>query len=510
MPWKERGQAVKDVAAAAGVSLPTVYKHIDRVAKGQPTRKPRADRGACRCLSADCQTAARAMFGLASNNRKSTATLQRELERQYPEEQISRSTLDKVRAQVLAELAAHDKSYRSILVERPNERWEIDCSIGDFFCVHPKTGQPFRPQLTVVVDSATRSILYARYSVATPYMEIGECLHQAVRKQSTLWPQHGIPEGIIMDNGKVFIGHKLEAALFFLRIAGAWSHPYYPMDKPHVERTIGTIHQMFEQLLPSYTGPNNKGEDHVDPDRDFRELAPGIFQQKAPPHHVLPNIVEANQLLWDWIAGVYNQHKISGSAAYAGGPDMTCLQLWIGGWARLQRQPKTYDAAYLTQAFLPSELRQVSRGRITINGLDYLADELTSYNKRKVEVRFDPHDIREVYVYLQGQPICTALVDSPFLHTAPQELQAWEETKKQRRAQDQAQRQARAEITAHPAAYSDLTAIISEAVAAAPAMLAPDATLEPNPIPGYTEAELAELEGVTIGGLPLSPRAAAR
>lgn len=476
LPYGQRGPRVQAVAAVAGVSVATVYTHVRRVSRGLPYRKPRADRGAIRALSARAAEHCRALCLSKEHGRKSTATLHRELQRLCPGEDIPRDAVARLRAQLRAQLAAFGTTYRDIVVARPNEQWQMDCSLGDFFCLHPATGKPFRPQFTLCLDAATRSIMYAVYSVRTDYLQIASCLHQAIRRQSDAWPQHGLPEALVVDNGKVFVGDYLQASLSHLGIDGVWSHPYYPQDKGKCERAIGTVHQMFEQLLPGWCGPDNRGEHGLDTERDFRARAPGVVVTTRNPDVPLLSLAEANERLWTWIAGLYNHEHVNRDLG------VTCLQAWVRGWLQCQDRPRTYDEAYLETAFLPCEPdRKVTRGRLRFKHFDYVAPELTGRNGAHVAIRFDPHDLREVYVYQHGLRVCTARLAVPFLHTAPQELAAWEQSRQEKRAQARRKQAFVAGATADPAARADLSRAIDESLAAAAPTLAPEAQVVPTP-----------------------------
>lgn len=508
----ERRARIVSLAAVAGVSDDTIYNHVKRIKAGLPTRKPRADAGQIRVLAPEVQDAARAMFINRRFVQVSTALIGEQLRHQFPEEKISDASLRRLRETTLAERERWAKVYTRMERSRPNEEWMIDSTPTDCFLLSPKSGKPVRVDLTVCTDACTRSIMYARMAAATPYMEIAGILHHSIRKQSDQWPQSGIPEMLTVDWGKVFMSSNLEAALVSLGIERNPSHPYYPEDKGKVERCIGTINHGFIPLLPGFCGRDNQGDNRVrvGDGEDLRQIGEGAWVDKRDGRPLL-TIPQANELLWQWIVGTYHQHTIRTIG-------MTPLQAWLAN----PPVAHTYKEEYLEQAFLARKTPTVRNGKIHCLNFDYYAPELVGCNGLKVEVRYDPADIREIYVYgvrkvlVGGQAralpwgrICVARLDSPLLAGTPQ---AEAELAERRQANRQAEAERRAweqYYKSNPAAARDLTERLAEAAAAAPDVALPDPTERPDPaIPGLSHEAEAKHESYTIRGVPMIRRAA--
>ena len=99
----ERSDGVKAIAHATGVSVGTVYRHINLIKQGKAERKGRSDKGKSRALPEDVQSAARALLGSRRWKDMPTTALQRELQRLFPEAQISYASLQRLRKALAAD-----------------------------------------------------------------------------------------------------------------------------------------------------------------------------------------------------------------------------------------------------------------------------------------------------------------------------------------------------------------------------------------------------------------------
>ncbi|MER5775441.1 hypothetical protein ABT144_14305 [Streptomyces sp. NPDC002039] len=67
-----------------------------------------------------------------------------------------------------------------------------------------------------------------------------------------------IPETIVCDRGKAFISENLRSACRTLEISFQPCHPRSPAEKPHIERTLGSVATLFCQFLPRLPGPHGR------------------------------------------------------------------------------------------------------------------------------------------------------------------------------------------------------------------------------------------------------------
>ena len=63
-----------------------------------------------------------------------------------------------------------------------------------------------------------------------------------------------IPDTIVIDHGKVFISRNFRASCAYLGISLQPAHKATGTDKPHIERTLGSVASLFAQFVAGYTG----------------------------------------------------------------------------------------------------------------------------------------------------------------------------------------------------------------------------------------------------------------
>ncbi|WP_020550095.1 DDE-type integrase/transposase/recombinase [Embleya scabrispora] len=188
------------------------------------------------------------------------------------------------------------RSVAPLGVVRPGEQVQIDTTRLDVMAVLEDGGLG-RPELTIAVDVATRSILAAvlcpagtkavdaalllaemavphparptwpaalELSVAAvPYerlLSLDERLEGAAARPVV------VPETIVVDRGKVFVSESFVAACETLGISVQPAPPRRPTAKAVVERTFGAINTLFCQHVAGYTGSNvtRRGRDVAD------------------------------------------------------------------------------------------------------------------------------------------------------------------------------------------------------------------------------------------------------
>lgn len=175
----------------------------------------------------------------------------------------------------------------------PGAEVQLDSTPMNIFVKVPGR-KPMRPQLTIAIDVATRSILaYTFRLVAAKAIDHVSLITQAlvplqnqpdksrfrdmVQKQNpgcTLLSQEELmrlahrrpfvyPRVLVIDNGKDFKANVTIHAAEALGIGIRFSPPRTPTTKAIVERTFHSIKTMFEQYLPGFTGGSVelRGED---------------------------------------------------------------------------------------------------------------------------------------------------------------------------------------------------------------------------------------------------------
>jgi len=183
--------------------------------------------------------------------------------------------------------------YTVSAADRPGQIVQVDSTPLDVLAILDD-GVTGRPELTIAVDVATRTIcaavlrpvgtkavdaalLLARMLVPEP-MRPGWA--ESLRMSASLIPharlmgidarlEHAaakpvvIPETVVIDRGKVFISETFLSAARTLGISVQPARPATPTDKGIVERTFSSINTLFCQHVAGYVGSNTtrRGED---------------------------------------------------------------------------------------------------------------------------------------------------------------------------------------------------------------------------------------------------------
>jgi putative transposase len=191
--------------------------------------------------------------------------------------------------------------------------------------------------------------------------------------------RRGVPQAVYVDNGQVYSSLQFNAACATLGIERIQAAPYSPEGKGKQERFFETLRLQF---LPEVEASN------------------------------LTTLTELNQSLWAYLELVYHQREHS----------ETHQTPWARYTAGLDRV-RHADPETVRRAFLWREQRKVRRdATISLQGNRYQVE--TRYAARTLELRFDPFDLSQIELYLDGTPLglATVLVQNRQRHLAVEHL----------------------------------------------------------------------------------------
>ena len=259
--------------------------------------------------------------------------------------------------------------------ENPNDRWTGDALHG------PKIGGR-KTYLFAFLDDHSRLICGYRFGFCEDTVRLGVALEPALASR-------GVPASVYVDNGSAFVDAWLLRACAKLGIRLVHSAPHRPQGRGKIERFFRTVR---EQFLVEIT------------DTTAQELtAAGIDHRSA--------LLELNRLLTGWIETEYHRrvHTETGQPP---------LERWDTGWTRLGRTPAMPTAADLTEAFLWSEYRTVTKtATVSLHGNTFQVD--AGLVGRKVELVFSPFDMETVEVRYQNKSHGKALPHHITRHVHP-------------------------------------------------------------------------------------------
>ncbi|MEU9222454.1 transposase [Streptomyces sp. NPDC048376] len=312
------------------------------------------------------------------------------------------------------------RPFTPVVALRPGELVQVDTTRLDIMATG-EDGKPVRPELTIALDVATRSVvaavlreqstqavdaalLLAEMAVPHPvrpgWSEHLRLAHAAVpydrllaldaRLEQAAARPVVVPETIVIDRGRVFLSAAFLAACESLGVSVQPAPPRSPTAKGAVERTFGSINTLFAQHAAGYTGP------HI--------LARG----EAVEDEARFTVAQLQELLDEWITACWQhrphdglRHPLLPKKALSPG-EMWGVLLGASGYVPLPLTGGDYTE------LLPVRFHPVTGRGIRINYRTYDHAVLNEHRGRpsptgpggKWEVHLNPHDVRQIYLRL--------------------------------------------------------------------------------------------------------------
>jgi putative transposase len=259
--------------------------------------------------------------------------------------------------------------------ENPNDRWTGDALHG------PKIGGR-KTYLFAFLDDHSRLITGYRFGYSEDTIRLAVAFEPALASR-------GVPASVYVDNGSAYVDAWLLRACAKLGIRLVHSTPHRPQGRGKIERFFRTVR---EQFLVEVT------------DSTAADLAAAGTDHRTA-------LLELNRLLTAWIETEYHRrmHSETGQSP---------LDRWHAGWSRLARTPSMPTAPDLTEAFLWSEFRTVTKtATVSLHANTYQVDQ--ALVGRKVELVFSPFDLETIDVRYRDTSYGKALPHNITRHVHP-------------------------------------------------------------------------------------------
>lgn len=310
------------------------------------------------------------------------------------------------------------RMFGQLAAARPGEVMEIDSTPLDVLVVHDD-GTVDRCELTGLVDLATRTLAAVVLRPSTKAVDAALLLARAMtpepvrpgwadalRMSRSVLPYASllplderlakaaakpviVPEMVVSDRGKAYISDNFRNACRHLGISFQPAHPDTPTDKPHIERTLGSVSTMFAQYVAGYTGRSAE------------------MRGKDPAAQAAWSIHELQELLQEWAVAVWQTRPHDGLRD----PLMPDRPLSPNEKYAALVSAAGYVPVALAQEeyiqLMPRERRVIGPSGVRINNRTYDARALGPYRRqpsgarpdgRLWEVHYDPYDISRVWV----------------------------------------------------------------------------------------------------------------
>jgi putative transposase len=250
------------------------------------------------------------------------------------------------------------RAYRRFEREHTNSLWQGDAMVGPWLPDPNVPGKKRRAHLFCFLDDHSRLVPYAEFF-------FDEALPRLERVLKVALLRRGVPLAVYVDNGQVYSSLQFNAACATLGIERIQTAPYSPEAKGKQERFFETLRAQF---LPEVETSN------------------------------ITTLTDLNESLWAWLECVYPQHEHSETkqtpfARYTAGLD----------------QVRHADPETVRRAFLWREKRKVRKdATLSLQGNRYQVEPHLA--GRTLELHFDPFDLSQIELYLDGTRLGLATV----------------------------------------------------------------------------------------------------
>lgn len=261
-----------------------------------------------------------------------------------------------------------------------NARWEGDHKELPVLVTPPRGMRPCKPWATLFLDCYSRLIMGWALSLRPNSATVLAALRRGLVVDPARGPFGGVPVSLVPDNGLEFATTALERVCGVLGVALEPTDAYAPYQKGKLERANRTLDQEFLCGLPFFTeGPRAVDGRLFGPDADPMSLE--LFVDRFAEWVIEYNTVRVHSELGE-----------------------TPLARWNTDATPLRQVP----AEQLRWLLLADVERTVNKDGVHFGGLRFIAGELNGLVGEKVQVRYTPHDLRQIEIFRGDQWLATA------------------------------------------------------------------------------------------------------
>ncbi|MGD9611218.1 MAG: Mu transposase C-terminal domain-containing protein, partial [Desulfovibrionaceae bacterium] len=297
----------------------------------------------------------------------------------------------------------------------PGDIYTADGTTLDAEIQHPIHGQPFKPEVTGVIDVATRRCVGISIGENENAFVVLDALRMACL-------YGGIPCFFYADNGPGYINDLISGEgtgmMDRLDIEMINAIPNRPQGKGLMERAVQTLCVPVAKRFATCS--------HADMDHDAAHKVFKITRADVKAHgksKLLPTFEEFKRVLLNEVdrynARPHRALPFIVDAATGKRRHLTPDEYWNSFKAR-GFMPLPVPDVYKEELFMPGLPRKVASGWVRLYNGQYFAKELEDFHGDYVEVRYDIWDSSQVYCWTtNGEKICTAKLDGNAIDYLP-------------------------------------------------------------------------------------------
>lgn len=299
------------------------------------------------------------------------------------------------------------RGFESLL---PADIYSADGHTFDAEVQHPLHGRPFRPEITTVVDIATRRATGWSVGLAESAFAVLDALRDAVFKG-------GIPAVFYVDNGSGYKNHMMTdvatGLLARLGIEMINSLPYNSQARGVIEKLHQTIWVNAAKEIPGYIGRDMDREAKLNVFKLSRKAIAKTGEAVTMPLMGWPTFVKfCEEKVAEYNDRPHRSLPKTTDPKTGRRRHMTPNEAWE---LAVQKGFAAHTVAddEARPLFRPQVLRTVRRCEIELFGNRYFARALEEFHSEQLRVGYDIHDPAKVWVYdADGRFLCSAELDA--------------------------------------------------------------------------------------------------
>ncbi|WP_140921522.1 Mu transposase C-terminal domain-containing protein [Limnobaculum xujianqingii] len=275
---------------------------------------------------------------------------------------------------------------------------------------HPEHGQPFIPEVTLIMDGVSRFVVGWSISLSENTIAVADALRHGMSR-------NGLPLFYYSDNGGGEKNHLFDAditgILPRLGVGHETGIPGNPQGRGIIERAHQTILFRIARQFATFHGSSADRDSVRITSRQIVSAVNARNQDKelsTTQRNALAKLPSWNQLIDAIENGVewYNSHHEHSELPKRNGRHMTPASYRA---ELLEKNELHYlSELELRDMFMPQVVRVAQRGWLSVFNNEYFAEELINVDGERVSVAFDIHSADRVIVRkLDGTFVCEAV-----------------------------------------------------------------------------------------------------
>lgn len=280
----------------------------------------------------------------------------------------------------------------------PTDIYSADGHTFDAEVQHPMHGRPFRPEITTVIDIATRKVVGWSVDLA----ESAIAVIDALRKSCV---DNGIPHMFYVDNGSGYKNAlmKDEGVGLMARLGCEMTHsiPYNSQARGVIERVHQTLWVRGAKQLPGYIGKDMDRQAGLAMHKLSRKaIATGGEVVKMPLLSWLQFVDFCKQQVADYNDAPHRSLEKFVDPETGKRRHTSPNECWQ------QHVERGFSALMVTDdearpLFRPQVLRVINRAEVNLFNNRYFAPLLEEFHGEQVRIAYDIHDVEKIWIYNQ-------------------------------------------------------------------------------------------------------------